>query len=40
MRESVDVVFSGHTHNRLDLRVAGRRIVQSEEYAPASASWT
>lgn len=32
MDESVDAVFSGHTHNRLDLRVAGRPVVQAEQY--------
>lgn len=35
MSESVDAVFSGHTHNRLNLRVEGRPIVQAEEYANA-----
>ncbi|MEJ7843906.1 MAG: 5'-nucleotidase C-terminal domain-containing protein [Rubrobacter sp.] len=32
MDDSVDAVFSGHTHNRLDLRVAGKPVVQAEEY--------
>ena len=32
MDESVDAVFSGHTHNRLDRRVAGRPLVQAEQY--------
>ena len=32
MDGSVDAVFSGHTHNRLDLRVAGRPVVQAEQY--------
>jgi 2',3'-cyclic-nucleotide 2'-phosphodiesterase (5'-nucleotidase family) len=27
MDDSVDAVFSGHTHNRLDLRVAGKPVV-------------
>ena len=29
---AVDAVFSGHTHNRLDLRVAGIPVIQAEEY--------
>lgn len=32
MDDAVDAVFSGHTHNRLDLRVAGKPIVQAEQY--------
>ena len=32
MNESVDAVFSGHTHNRLDRRVAGKPVVQAEQY--------
>ncbi len=35
MSDSVDVVISGHTHNRLDLRVAGKLVVQAEEYGTA-----
>ncbi len=32
MDDAVDAVFSGHTHNRLDLRVAGKPVVQAEQY--------
>ena len=32
MDDAVDAVFSGHTHNRLDRRVAGRPVVQAEQY--------
>jgi 5'-nucleotidase len=35
MSDSVDVVISGHTHNRLDLRVAGKLVVQAEKYGTA-----
>lgn len=35
MDESVDAVVSGHTHNRLNLEVEGRPIVQAEEYGNA-----
>jgi len=35
MSNGVDVVFSGHTHNRLDLRVAGKLVLQAEEYGTA-----
>lgn len=35
MDAAVDVIVSGHTHNRLNLRVAGKRIVQAEEYGGA-----
>ena len=32
MDDAVDAVFSRHTHNRLNLRVEGRPIVQAEQY--------
>lgn len=32
MSGAVDAVFSGHTHNRLDRRVAGKPIVGAQEY--------
>jgi 5'-nucleotidase len=32
MGDAVDAVFSGHTHNRLDLRISGKPVVQAEEY--------
>ena len=32
MDDAVDAVFSGHTHNRLNLRVEGRPVVQAEQY--------
>ena len=35
MSGSVDAVFSGHTHNRLNLEVEGRPIIQAEEYGNA-----
>ncbi|QIN84305.1 bifunctional metallophosphatase/5'-nucleotidase [Rubrobacter tropicus] len=35
MSGSVDAVFSGHTHNRLNLEVEDRPIIQAEEYGNA-----